>query len=259
MMKWRPRSPKNVVDEIEEGVNKFNVREYHLEDLNPTIKKKRIKEISKEIIRRKLKIRWKIASGTKAETLDEDTIRWMALSGCSYISISPESGSSRIMKLIRKPFPYDRVLELVGEMHRNKITTQACFVLGYPGENKEDLYDTKRYIKRLVKSGISEIALFILTTVPGSVVYRDNKELQPPNPSDMTFSPKWRNDFEEYRRIRTNLYFYFFLCRFRYFPLEVILQPLRIIRKSFRTKMEMTIYRLTKVWWLSLNSKNRNY
>ena len=255
--KWRSRSAKNVVDEIEICIKSFRVHEYHLEDLNPTIDKRRIKEIAKEIIRRKLKISWKIASGTKAETLDKETIIWMALSGCTYVSISPESGSKEIMKKIGKPFPYDKVLDLVSIMHKSKISTQACFVLGYPGETDDDLLKTKDYIKKLVKAGISEIALFILTTVPGSVVYQNHKEFRPPDPSNMTFTPKWRKDIAKYEKIRNNLYFYFLFCRLRYFPLELILQPLRIMRKSFRTKMEMTIYRLTKVWWLSVTQRNK--
>ena len=144
------------------------------------------------------------------------------------------------MKLIKKPFPYSRVLKLVEEMNKNNITTQACFVLGYPGETDIDLDHTKRYIKQLVKAGISEIALFILTTVPGSVVYHENKDLQPPNPSDMTFTPKWRNDFRFYERTRNRFYIYFILWRLRYFHVDVMIQPLRIVRKSFRTKMEIT-------------------
>ncbi len=256
--KWRPRSAKNVVDEIEEGINRFNVNEFHLEDLNPTIKKERIQEIAKEIIKRKLQIIWKIASGTKAETLDEETIKWMASSGCSYISISPESGSERIMKEIRKPFPYKRVLELVREMYKNNITTQACFVLGYPGENEEDIKKTKNYIKELVKAGISEIALFILTPVPGSIVYKTNKELRALNPADMTFSPKWRVDFKKYDLIRKKLYLNFIFWRTKYYPFEIIMQLLHIIRRSFKTKMEMTIYRITKVWWMCMISKRKN-
>ena len=207
--KWRARSATNVVDEIEWCVKSFGVYEYHLEDLNPTINKRRIKEISKEIIKRKLKISWKIASGTKAETMDKETIVWMALSGCTYISISPESGSNNIMEKIGKPFPHEKVLNLVSIMHKCGISTQACFVLGYPGETDEDLSKTKAYIKKLVQSGISEIALFILTTVPGSIVYLNLKEFRPPDPSNMTFTPKWRKDIEKYERVRNNFYFYF--------------------------------------------------
>jgi len=247
--KWRPRSAKNVVDEIERFTKEFGVTEYHLEDLNPTIRKDRMIEIAKEIIKRNLKISWKISSGTKVETLDEETIRWMAKSGCSYISISPESGSSRIMKMMRKPFPYDRALELVREMQRNKITTQACFILGYPKEEKEDIKKTKEYIKQIVKAGIDEVAILILTPAPGSVIFEEySKENELDDLTKLTFTPTWRKDFKKYDKERKRLYLYFFLWRCIYYPLDVIKQPINLITKRFDTKMEMTLYRVFKVW-----------
>ena len=42
---WRPRSPKNVIDEMEYYIHKFNVNEFHIEDFNPTVNKERIVEL----------------------------------------------------------------------------------------------------------------------------------------------------------------------------------------------------------------------
>ena len=71
---WNFRSAGNIVDEIEEYINKYDVKEFHLEDLNPTVNEKMTKELCREIIKRNIKITWKIVSGTKAETIDKDTI-----------------------------------------------------------------------------------------------------------------------------------------------------------------------------------------
>ncbi len=249
--KWRPRSAKNVVEEMEFFTKKYGVNEYHLEDLNPTIKKERIKEISQLIIEKKLDVIWKIASGTKAETLDEETIQWMAKAGCKYISISPESGSSRIMKLIRKPFPYDRALELVREMHKNDITTQACFILGYPGEEKEDIHKTNEYIHQIVKAGIDEIAVYILAPTPGSIIFQEYlKKGELPEVTQLTFSPKWRKDYNKYTKERVKSYALFVLWRCLYYPRSVLTTLFHFIRKRFHTKMEMTVYRVLKVWKL---------
>jgi len=96
---WRARSAKNVVEEMQTHATTFGVQEFHIEDPNPTVNNKRIRNISEEIIRRKLHVIWKIAAGTKIETIrDEATISLMAKSGCRYISISPETGSPRILK-----------------------------------------------------------------------------------------------------------------------------------------------------------------
>jgi radical SAM superfamily enzyme YgiQ (UPF0313 family) len=249
--KWRPRSAKNVVDEMEHFNNIYGVSEFHLEDLNPTIQKQRMVEISKEIIKRKLIVIWKIASGTKVETLDEETIQWMAKAGCSYISISPESGSAEIMKKMRKPFPYDRALELVREMHKNNITTQACFILGYPGEQEEDILKTNNYIRQIVKAGIDEIAVLILTPTPGSVIFKEYaKKNELSDVTKLTFTPIWRKDYKRYAKERLKSYLTFLFWRCIYYPRDVIKQPFNFLIKKFDTKMEMTIYRVWKVWKL---------
>lgn len=255
--RWRSRTAKNVVDEIEKFAKEYGVTEYHLEDLNPTIKKERMVEIAKEILKRNLNVIWKIGSGTKVETLDEETIQWMAKAGCTYISISPESGSERIMKLMKKPFPYDRALELVREMEKNNITTQACFILGYPGEEEEDIQKTMRYIRQIVKAGIDEIAVLILTPTPGSKIFEEYTEKNKLDDiTKLTFTPIWRKDYKRYERERIKAYLYFLYSRLWYRPLDVLKQPIHFLTKKFQTKMEMTLYRVMKIWLLCQAVKN---
>jgi radical SAM superfamily enzyme YgiQ (UPF0313 family) len=248
---WRSRSAKNVVDEIEKNINTFGVTEYHLEDLNPTVDKKRIVEIAKEILQRNLKITWKICSGTKVETIDEETINWMAKSGCSYISISPESGSSQMLKLMKKPFPHRRALELVKEMNKTNITTQACFVLGYPQETDEDLQKTEKYIQTLTRAGLDEIALFILTPVPGSFVFQEYYNINELNDVTLlTFTPTWRKDYKKYNKERKKLYLKFLFWKCKYQPLYIFKSVFHILLRQFKTKIEMTLYRVFKVWMI---------
>lgn len=256
--KWRARSAKNVVDEIEFFTNLYGVKEYHIEDLNPTINKERMKEISQEILKRNLKICWKIGSGTKVETLDEETIRWMAKAGCTYISISPESGSARIMNMMKKPFPYERALELIKEMHKNKIITQACFILGYPGEVKEDIKKTNKYIRQIVKAGIDEIAVLILTPSPGSAIFNDYINKNKLNDlTKLTFTPIWRKDYKKYAKERLCSYLLFIFWRFIYHPINTLKQQLHFLNGRFDTKILMTLYRVYKIWKISRWQKKK--
>ena len=103
---------------MEEHFHKFNVREFHIEDVNPTVNDKRTREICEEILARGLDVIWKISAGTKVETMrDERTIELMAKAGCKYISISPETGSPRVLDLINKPFKYGHAVNLVTKMN----------------------------------------------------------------------------------------------------------------------------------------------
>lgn len=248
--KWRARSAKNVVDEIEFLVKTFDVREFHIEDLDPTILDGRVRDICNEIIDRQLKIAWKIVAGTKVETLrDEETIDLMAKAGCTYISISPETGSPRVLKLMRKPFNLEHAVRIVKQMSISGIRSQACFVLGYPGENDEDRAMTRRLVHDLTKVGVDEIALFVVTPVPGSAIYKEFSGYN--SLSELNFSPMWRKDYRLLSQFRLRLYASFLFWKLLHHPLKLLQQPLNFVRRRFQTKMEMVPYRALVLRWLS--------
>jgi len=242
---WRPRSAKNVVEEIEHYIKQFNVREFHIEDLNPTVSKQRIFQLCQEIIDRKLKIELKIVAGTKAETIDRQTISWMKNAGFSYISISPESGSKRMLQKMNKNFDYQHGLEIIKHMHDIGITSQACFVIGFPGEEKRDLKLTREYIKRLVKAGIDEIALFVMTPIPGSKA-SEYSPLGYKDLSQLTFSPRWRKTYHSLSQYRTRTYLFFLIWKLRYHPLKLFKNIYNVATKKFNTKMEMALWRVIR-------------
>jgi len=248
--KWRSRIAENVVDEMEYFEKTLGVHEFHIEDLDPTISDGRIREICREIGTRKLKVVWKIVAGTKVETMrDEETINLMAKAGCRYISISPETGSPRLLKLMRKPFNLEHAVRLVKRMNKVGIRSQACFVLGYPGENDEDLHMTWDLIWELTRVGVDEIALFIITPVPGSSIYDQFSGYQ--TLSELNFSPTWRTDYSKLNKFRVRLYAYFLWWKLRYHPLKLIQQPFNFLLRRFQTKMEMVPYRALVLRWLA--------
>lgn len=248
---WRARSAKNVVNEIEQNIKRFGVREFHIEDFNPTVDKKRIMEICQEIILRRLKVELKIVAGTKAETIDIFTLDWMKKAGFSYVSISPESGSKNVLEKMKKVFDHEHGLRLVRHMHKLGITSQACFVIGFPGEEKSDRCLSRKYIKRLVKAGIDEIALFVMTPIPGSAAC-EYSPLGYKNLSQLTFSPTWRKAYRSLGRYRRNTYLLFLLWKLRYHPFKLLRHPVNVLTKRFNTKMEMALWRVLrmhfKIW-----------
>lgn len=252
--RWRPRSAQNVVDEMEFFMNKYNVCEFHIEDMNPTVSDRRIRDICDEILKRKLKTIWKIVAGTKAETIkNEETLDLMAKAGCRYISISPETGSSRLLKLMAKPFDLKHAVRLVKRMNHLGVHSQACFVLGFPGETDDDLQMTYDMVKDMTHEGIDEIALFIITPVPGSSIYKGFSEYT--SLSELNFSPVWRADYQKLSRFRLRLYIHFLLWKLFYHPFKILKQPINFLRRSFKTKMEMVPYRVLVYKYLDIMSK----
>jgi radical SAM superfamily enzyme YgiQ (UPF0313 family) len=251
---WRARSARNTVDEIEVYSRKFEVTEFHLEDLNPTISETRTRDICRELLRRDLKVTWKIVAGTKVESIkSEETIDLMARAGCRYISISPETGSRRLLKLMRKPFDLRHAVRIVKRMNEAGIRSQACFVLGFPGETSEDLQMTWDLVRELTWVGVDEIGLFIVAPVPGAAIYKEFAGYH--NLSQLTFSPTWRADYPALSRFRLRLYIHFLLWKLRAHPLKMLRQVLNFFQRRFETKMEMAPYRALVASWSGLRAR----
>ena len=245
---WRARTPKNIVDEIIFLKKKYGVDEFHIEDLNPTVNESRTIDFCNELVLNNLDIKWKIVSGTKVESIKKiSTIELMAKSGCKYISISPESGSSKLMKLINKPFDINHAIKIIKSMNRFKIFSQACFVLGFPEETSQDRKLTLKMIKKLVRNGLDEIALFIVTPIPGSAIFDNFKGYK--SLSELNFSPKWRDDYIMLNKFRIQCYIYFLIWKFLYHPKKIFKQIKNFITCNFETKMEMVPYKAIKLYF----------
>ena len=235
--RWAARSAKNVVDELAHWNEKLGVADFHFEDFNPTVDKGRMKEISREIISRKLEISWKLVSGTKVETLDEETLEIMAKAGCDYISISPETGSKAVLGLMGKPFDYAYAEKMLKKMSALGISAQACFVIGYPGEGDSDRALSVEYAKKLAKVGVDEIAVFIMAPLPGARVSKQKWDYS--SYEQLTFSPAWRADFGALASARMRMYMEFLLHKSLWHPMRVLSMLWNALRGQYSTKMEM--------------------
>jgi radical SAM superfamily enzyme YgiQ (UPF0313 family) len=134
-------------------------------------------------------------------------------------------------------------LDMVKSMHRHRVFSQACFVLGFPGETSPDVKQTRAYIKSLTKAGLDEIAQFIITPIPGSEIFSQFAGYE--DFTQLTFSPTWRPDYAALRRRRLQVYFLFMWWKMLYHPRKVLRHAVNIVLGRFNTKLEQALYRVT--------------
>ena len=254
--RWRPRTPTEVVDEIETLKKNYHVSHFQIEDLNPTVDASRWNSISSEILSRGIKINYSFVSGTKSETLKLENLEHYYKSGLRYVSISPESGSPRLMDLIGKKFDYKHGIDLIRECKRVGIKTQACFLVGHPDETESDYKLTQEYLKDLLAAGLSEVAVFIVSPFAGSRLHRDSRIEEGSEYTYVSFSPRSRSNYRELVTKRNNLIRIYFLSKLMR-PLELTMMLVRSIFGTPRTKVENLPRRLIYISLIVLRHKLR--
>jgi radical SAM superfamily enzyme YgiQ (UPF0313 family) len=144
--KGRFRKPEAVVDEME-ALARLGFRRIRIEDDLFTFRKERALTICKEMYRRGLAVRWRAYS--RVDTIDAELLEWMKKTGCERLLYGAESGSSEILKKIRKGITPEQTRRAVEMTREAGIGVLASFVLGLPGETPQTLKQTLDFAESL--------------------------------------------------------------------------------------------------------------
>jgi len=163
--RYRVRSPRNVVDEIEYLYKKHHVRKLMFVDDTFTAYPKRTTEICNEIIKRGIKIEW--ACDTRVNSITEELLRTMKRAGCRLVKFGVESGDQKILNIIRKGITLEQVKRAVAFAKRVGLETHGFFIIGHPYDTKKTIKKTIRFAKEL-KLDYAQFS--VMTPLPGTEV-----------------------------------------------------------------------------------------
>lgn len=85
-----------------------------------------------------------------------------------------ESGSNRILKLMKKMFEVDQAYDLFEKLHRHRVSFSINLIIGFPGETQEDFDETRR-LASIVRKYTNYIHVNPCIVLKGTDLY-DNKE-----------------------------------------------------------------------------------
>lgn len=142
---YRRRNPVKVVDEIEYLIEKYNPDALWFVDDVFTVSHKWIAAFSAEMERRKISIPFECI--TRAERMSETVLQQLKIAGCFRIWIGAESGSQRIIDLMKRQVNINKVSEMMKLTKKYEIETGTFIMVGYPTETKEDIELTINYLK----------------------------------------------------------------------------------------------------------------
>lgn len=142
---FRVRSTAMIVDELEHIVKTYNPGVILFVDEILTLRRKRIHEMCDEILRRGLKFEW--IANTRADCVDYPLLKHMHRAGCRRIYYGWESGSQRMLDVLKKDLTPEVIIEAARMTRRAGIWAKVYLIVGSPGETLADIQETEKVLK----------------------------------------------------------------------------------------------------------------
>jgi anaerobic magnesium-protoporphyrin IX monomethyl ester cyclase len=142
--KYRSRSPKQFVDEIERLVKDHKVGFFILADEEPTINKSRFVALCNELIDRNLGVHWGINTRVTDILRDEKELPLYHKAGLVHVSLGTEASAQLNLNLFRKETTIADNKRAVQLLRENGILAEVQFIMGLPNETPETIEETYR-------------------------------------------------------------------------------------------------------------------
>jgi anaerobic magnesium-protoporphyrin IX monomethyl ester cyclase len=142
----RRRSPKNVADEVEQIVGTYAPDLLWYADDVFTINHKWLFEYAAEMERRGFRLPFETIS--REDRLNEEVVQTLARMGCYRLWIGAESGSQKVLDAMKRRTNAERVRSMVHLLQKYGIEVGMFIMLGYEGEERQDLEATVEHLKQ---------------------------------------------------------------------------------------------------------------
>jgi radical SAM superfamily enzyme YgiQ (UPF0313 family) len=174
--RFRAHSANYVLKHIEYVVEKFGVKNVFFEDDNLTLDISRFEAICDGLIARKIRIGWETPNGVRADCLNLNLLKKMKQSGCQSVFVGVESGDQQILNnVICKSLDLNRVVEFAKNARDIGLKTGAFYIIGFPGETKENMQKTVDFALQLKRDYDVGMHLFMATPSYGTRLYQECK------------------------------------------------------------------------------------
>ena len=170
--KLRKRSVDNIIGELKELRDLYDIREIQFADDNMTADTRFAKNLFRKM--KPLKFKLCTPTGLYFNSLDPELISLMAEAGAYQITVAIESASERVLRdIIRKKVNLRIVKKLIEEAHKYDIGVHGMFIVGFPGEKREEIMMTFDFPFQV---GFDSVSFFMANPLPGSDLYRECEE-----------------------------------------------------------------------------------
>ena len=158
----RQHSAEYTLNMIRHLRRNYGVRDLMFLDDNFILNRKKLFTICDAMIEERMDLSWYCMG--HAGILTEDRLEKIHQAGCWFIEFGIESGSDRILKLIKKNTTKAEVAEAVRRAREAGLKVKGNFIFGFPTETRESLEETIEFATTV---GLSYFQQNFLTIWPG--------------------------------------------------------------------------------------------
>lgn len=144
--RYRKRTPKDVVDEMEYLITKFHFKAVYFDDDVFNIDRIHVAGVCAEIKTRKVDIPWAVMA--RADLFDTQILAGLADAGLYAIKYGIESASPRILRACRKKLDLLKTQDMIKVTKELGIKVHLTFCLGLPGETQESIKESIKFISQ---------------------------------------------------------------------------------------------------------------
>lgn len=168
----RERSPEKVIEEILDLKVNYGINDIVFADDTFTINRKRVLKICELIKKNKIEIAWSCL--TRVDRVDKELLLRMRKSGCHQIGYGAESGSQKILNIMKKDITLKQARFAFRITKKAGIGTRAFIMLGLPGETRETSRKTLNFLKELDPDYAN---IYIYSPFPGTELFSIAKKM----------------------------------------------------------------------------------
>lgn len=166
----RMRSIENVLSEIDELLDNYQIDEIFFEDDQIIAKQRRATDLFDAMAAR-YKLFWDTPNGVSPWLLDDEILGKMKASGCYRVNIAIESGNQWVLdNIINKPVKLDKIPELIAAIRKHDMEVGTFLVVGNIGQNAVETLDQIKESFAFCRKLKVYPHASLLTAYPGSEV-----------------------------------------------------------------------------------------
>ncbi len=165
--KFRERSARRLVDDIERGHREYGIDYFYLWGDTVTLNAKSFSEFCDELIARRLGVKW-LANARADNLQDPAFVARLRKAGCWMLSMGVESASDDTRRDMLKRLERQKIAVAFRNLRHAGIKSFGFFIYGYPGDTVESMERTTDYAIELD----ADFANFYpAVPYPGTVMY----------------------------------------------------------------------------------------